>query len=108
MTNKQKFDERQLQELLTMGMEGKLWAVSVMYKVDAETRLYERKNLTGEQLMKLRNRMFQFGFEIMIEAGHWQIICPMDILEVHMYKQTRYLPEGSAKLWQPNTDQPTG
>lgn len=104
----QTLKEKQLQELLTAGMEGKLWAVSVMYKIANETKLYERRNLTGEQTMKLRNRMFQFGFEIMQEPGHWVIICPMDILEVHMFRQTSYIPDGAAKLWNPNMGQPTG
>lgn len=93
--SKQQFDNRQMQELLTLGSEGKLWAVEVRYNVQQEAKLYWRRNLTGEQCMKLRNRMFQFGFEIAIEPGHWQIICPMDIQEVHMYRQDRYLPDGA-------------
>lgn len=108
MSDKQKFDEHRLQELLTLGLEGRLWAVSIMYKVNGQTKLHEIRNLTGEQTMAKRSRMFQFGFEVMIAPGHWQIVCPMDILEVHMFKQTRYLPEGAAKLWQPKPDQPIG
>lgn len=81
--------------LMQLGREGKLWAISIRYSVPGtnETKLMHRRNFTGEKLMTFRESMFRAGFTINIEPGHWKVICPVDIVEVDIFRQTCYMPE---------------
>lgn len=106
--SKQPLDADMLRELERLGAEGNLWSIDVIYDVgNGETKHHWRRNMTGRKTMDFRKRMFLFGFEIMTRPGEWEIICPIDIRKVYMYRQTRYIPEGAAVL-DPKRDQPSG
>lgn len=107
MSTKQELDEYQYKKLLTLGMEGKLWSVRVQYRDKGETKQHIRRNMLSPELMGFRKNMFQFGFEISVGPGHWKIVCPMDIEEVEMFKQTKYIPDGGTHI-AGKPDQPIG
>lgn len=83
----------ELRELWEMGAHGKLWTLEVVYTVDSEQKILRWRNMTDDQLMARRSKMFMVGFSIPVadgEPGHWRIICPMDILRVDLYRQSGY------------------
>lgn len=98
MTRKQ-FIPAEVQQLMELGKEGKLWSLWVLYNVhnpakpQNETRLWKLQNLVAAEVKKHRESMFRYGFTIPLESGHWKIICPMDIIEVDLFKQGGYMPQ---------------
>lgn len=87
-------------QLMEMGRKGLLWRVVVRYCVEAESKLLDKRNLTNQELMDFREKIFRYGLLVPVEAHHWKVIPPMDIAEVDIFKQTAYMQE----LW----PQPTG
>jgi hypothetical protein len=85
-----------ISKLKTLGKEGKLWSLTVVYDVDGVTKQLTRRNMTGEQLMAFRKTMFNAGFTLMVEPGHWKIVCPMDIKTADCYQQRDYFPDGDS------------
>jgi hypothetical protein len=55
-----------------------------------------KRNMEVKELMNFRELMFKYGFKVMIEPGHWKIICPIDIIEVDLYNQDHYFFDGPA------------
>lgn len=91
---------KELKQLIEMGKQKKLWALEIRYNVagQGETKLMRKRNLTVQELMTFRESMFKYGFKVMVEPGHWKIICPMDIVEVDLYNQDHYFFDGPAGL----------
>jgi hypothetical protein len=83
----------ELQVLIELGKAKKLWAIDAVYKIGGETKVVRKRNMTDAELMKFRESMFRYGFTHPVEAGHWKIVCPIDIVEVDMYRQDAYLPD---------------
>lgn len=81
--------------LMQLGRDGKLWALEVVYSIRDKNEYKQmiKRNLTEEELLKTREAMFKYGLQIPVEPGHWKIICPIDILEVDLYKQKAYVME---------------
>ena len=77
----------QLQEL---GLAGKLWALSIVFTWDGETKTVIHRNLTNQQVMKLRSSIFEYGFIHPIAAGSWRVVCPLDIDRVYLDRQSGY------------------
>lgn len=90
----------ELQQLIELGKQKKLWALEIRYNVPGEgvAKLMRKRNLTVKELMIFRESMFKYGFKVQIEPGHWKIICPMDIVEVDLYQQDHYFFDGPAGL----------
>jgi hypothetical protein len=62
-----------------------------------ETKLMQKRNMEVRELMSFRENMFRYGFKVMVEPGHWKIICPMDVVEVDLYQQDAYFFEPPEK-----------
>ncbi len=76
---------------IAAGKEGKLWVVEVICKCGGETMRQGRENMYGEEVMKMREGLFRVGFQVWRDPGHWIIVPPYDILEVHVWKQKSYV-----------------
>lgn len=96
MAHKQ-FIPADIQEKMKLAKDGKLWSLWVAYNVRGlnETKVLKLPNLTAEQVKKHRESMFRYGFTIHLEQGHWKIICPMDIVDVDLFKQSVYIFESN-------------
>lgn len=84
--------------LMELGRNKKLWCLEIVYNLNHlngthETKREPKRNLDDEQLMKIREKMFRYGFDVPVETGHWIIVCPMDILSVHLFRQDNYIPD---------------
>jgi hypothetical protein len=82
--------EERLLELKKMGRAGKLWRIEVLGKIGNEHHRYYQSNKTREELQQFRDYMYRVGIMLEKDPGHFVVIHPADILEVHMYKQTFY------------------
>lgn len=91
--NKKTYIPPAVLELMKLGDEGKLWTLEIPFTLDGVTSSVRKRNLTGEQVMKLRMSIFQCGITKPIAAGEWIVIHPMDILNPHLIRQARYIPE---------------
>lgn len=72
------------------GSEGKLWNVKLLLRNGNATMWRGKENMYGHEVMEFREAVFKVGFQVFIDPGHWQIIPPFDILEVHAYRQSAY------------------
>lgn len=90
----------ELQMLIQLGKEKKLWSIEIIYNIAGEgaTKRMLKRNMTARELMVFRESMFKYGFKVQIDPGHWKIICPMDIVEVDLYQQDHYFFDGPAGL----------
>jgi hypothetical protein len=84
----------ELERLIQLGKRKKLWALEIRYNVpNGEAKLMHKRNMEVAELMSFRENMFKYGFKVMVAPDHWKIICPMDIVEVDLYKQDYYIFE---------------
>lgn len=90
----------ELQRLIDLGKQKKLWALEIQYNVakTGETKVMRKRNMEELELMNFRELMFRYGFKVMVAPGHWKIICPMDIVEVDLYRQDAYFFDAPAGL----------
>ncbi len=72
------------------GKQGKLWTVECNYKHGPETARHVVKNLYWMEVREFRVRAFSEGIMRQIDPGHWIIISPFDIDEIHLWKQKGY------------------
>jgi hypothetical protein len=82
----------ELQRLIDLGKQKKLWTIEVCYNVvgTSEAKMKRYRNLEVQELMTFRESMFKYGFKVGVEPGHWKIVCPIDIIEVDLYQQSAY------------------
>lgn len=94
--------------LMKLGEQKKLWALEIMYNIrgNSTTSIMWKRNLDDEELKKVRDAMFRYGIEMPIAPGHWKIICPIDIVDVDLYRQDNYVPENYRPIV--NSEQPNG
>jgi len=78
------------QKLHELGQAGKLWTLSIVFTWDGETKTAVHRNLTNQQVMKLRSSIFEYGFIHPIAAGSWRVVCPLDIDRVYLDRQSGY------------------
>lgn len=98
----------EIQRLMKLGKEKKLWALEILFNVQgpSSTKLKWIRNLDDNELFKYREMIFKYGFSTPIKPGHWRIICPMDIVQVDIHRQDRYIMDTMKKWEEP--DQPNG
>lgn len=77
-------------QLQQLGAEGKLWALTIVFCLDTETKTVIHRNLTNQQVMKLRSSIFEYGFIHPIKVGSWRVVCPLDIDSVYLDRQSGY------------------
>lgn len=80
-------------ERMELGRQNKLWCLEVHYALDSERRVMRKRNMTGDEVLKLRTSMFQAGFTMPVKENHWRVIPPIDIVQVDLYKQSAYFAE---------------
>jgi hypothetical protein len=95
MSNQHK--QAEITELDRLAKEGKLWSIEVLYEHRKETCRLAYYNKTNEEIMRIREAIFRAGFVIPVKdpqgqpvKGSYQIIPPLDILEVFLHRQTEY------------------
>lgn len=91
--NKKQYVPPEILALQQLGRDGKLWTIEVVYNYHNEAKRVRTRNQTDAEVRKYREEMFRYGLTIPIEPGHWQIICPYDIMQVDLYRQSGYFPE---------------
>lgn len=84
-------------ELDRLAKEGKLWSIEVLYEHKKSTCAMRYYNQTNEQVMRIREAVFRAGFVIPMKdkdgqpvAGSYQVIPPLDIIEMFLHKQKEY------------------
>jgi hypothetical protein len=77
---------------LDAGKAGKLWRITVRYTTDYsnETRLFGLTNQYSDEVMHFRHKIFDVGLMVCLDPGHWVVIPPFDIKEIHIYKQINF------------------
>lgn len=86
-------DKNETPELIARrqaGNDGNLWRVKVLCKSGNATIWRGKENMYSHEVMDMREGIFKSGFMIWMDPGHWLVIPPFDILEVHVYKQSKY------------------
>jgi len=78
-------------ELMALGQH--LYSIETIYRWGAEEKVDRRRNVTEEELSKLRRNIFLGGLVFMVEPGHWKVICPIDILSMDIHQQSGYFEE---------------
>ncbi len=81
---------KEILELQELGQAGKLWALSIIFTWDGETKTVIHRNLTNGQVMKIRGDIFQYGFIHPIKQASWRVVCPIDIDRVYLDRQSGY------------------
>lgn len=90
-----------LEERKKLGQQKKLFSIECMCKIGAEQRRHMIKNRTSAELMRFRQDIFSIGLMLPIYPPNginadpisWNIINPMDILEIVVTRQSRYFAE---------------
>jgi hypothetical protein len=72
------------------GKLGKLWTVECYYHHGAETSRHHVRNLYWMEVREFRARAYSEGIMRQLDPGHWIIISPFDIDEIHLWKQKEY------------------
>ncbi len=84
-------DEVQRRQL---GKENKLRRAEIYYYGPYPNRsqvlhVYQ-DNLTGKEIEEFCERIYKSGLLLPIDPGHWRIVSPADIIDVHIYKQDKF------------------
>ena len=89
MSNEISPEETRLREL---GKQKKLWRVTIRFTEDYtnETKVYSFDNLTDEMAQKFREKIFKIGFKFCIDPGHYVVISPWNIKELHIFRQEKF------------------
>lgn len=90
---KQPYIPESIRERMELGKAGHLWTIEVLYNVKSTTVTERKRNMKGEEIMQFRKNIFLVGMLINQAPGHWRVICPMDIVQVDLYRQSDYFPD---------------
>lgn len=88
-----KAETPELVERRKAGKAGKLWTVECYYKHGPEHGRHVVRNLYWHEVREFRERAYSVGIMRPIDPGHWVIISPFDITEVHLWKQKDYFAD---------------
>lgn len=91
--NKKSYVPPEVLQRMELGRQKKLWSLEVEYALDGERKILRKRNLTGEEVLKLRTSMFQCGFTMPVGEHHWRIIPPIDMVRMDLYQQSAYFAE---------------
>lgn len=73
-----------------------LWRICVRYWVEDDqtgrdtTKWHYMDNRLPAEVMQARTELFSVGLMLPVDPGHWIVIMPNDIKEVHIYKQKKF------------------
>ena len=75
-----------------LGAAGKLWAIEVLYYEDGtpSERRHVLQNQTSGETFNFRRNVFAVGIMLPIDPGHWKILLPTHIKEIHVYRQSKF------------------
>lgn len=84
-------------ELDRLAKEGQLWSIEVLYEHKKAACRLAYYNKTNPEVMRIREAIFRAGFVIPMKDQHgqpvkgsYQVIPPLDILEVFLHQQSEY------------------
>jgi hypothetical protein len=75
-----------------LGKKKKLWRMEVIYN-DRDTGAAKRHfadNLTQDEMMVYREKLFSIGIMLPVEPGHWIAVAPWKITELHLWRQDKF------------------
>jgi len=74
-----------------LGIQGRLRCAECWY-YDADGVLKSNReiNLTGNEILILRERVFSAGLMVPIDPGRWRVIAPGDIKTIEIFKQSKF------------------
>lgn len=73
-----------------MGKAGKLWRAVVYYYVGNEVKNVYMDNMTTGEMREFRANLFSIGYMLPVEPGHYVVIPPSDLGQIHIYKQKKF------------------
>lgn len=84
-------------ELDRLAKEGQLWSIEVLYEHKKAACRLAYYNKTNPEIMRMREAIFRAGFVVPMTdengqpvQGSYQVIPPLDILEVFLHRQSEY------------------
>ena len=83
-------DEITLEQRMQLGAEKKLRRCEIYYREGNKTLHIYQDNLTGPEIMRFSKEIYTAGMMLPIDPGHWRIVSPADIIDVHIYKQDKF------------------
>ena len=83
-------DEISLEQRKKLGATGKLRRVSLYYREGSATKQVYQDNLTGPEIMAFSEKIYKEGMMLPIDPGHWRIVAPFDIVDIHIFKQDKF------------------
>ena len=77
---------------MAAGKAGKLWSIVVEYTVrqNNETKFWRKVNMTGEEVLEFRMKVFQIGLLDVISPGYWVVVPPLQLREIIIQKQDNF------------------
>lgn len=78
------------EERRALGATGRLWRCVVYYYVGAEVKSSYIDNLTTAEMREFRAGVFSIGYMLPVEPGHYVIIPPSDLGQIHVYRQKKF------------------
>jgi hypothetical protein len=76
-----------------LGKKKKLWTIEVICAVGAEIKRHALANQTAQEITNFRKNIFSTGLMLPDDPGHWVIVPPWKILEVHLERQEYFIDE---------------
>lgn len=83
----------ELQARIDLGKAGKLWRIEVLYTQGPVTGRHCVDNRYWHEVIEYRERLFKAGLMVPRDPGHWIVVSPYDIDEVHLWKQDKYFKD---------------
>lgn len=83
----------ELQQRRADGKAGKLWRIEVLYHQGPATGRHCVDNRYWAEVLDYRERLYKAGLMVPRDPGHWIVVSPFDIDEVHLYKQSKYFSD---------------
>lgn len=90
VTPPDEYPSPEIVEMQTLGSEGKLWTLTTIYNIDAETKQHVERNLKVGEVKKKRSEYFREGFAVRLGEGSYLIVPPFDILRMYLDRQDKY------------------
>lgn len=78
---------------IAAGKAKQLWRITVRFTTDYsnETKIWELANQYGHEVNFFRHRVFEIGLKFYIDPGHWVVVPPFQLREIHVYRQDNFI-----------------
>jgi len=86
-----KNESPEVQKLRDEGKAGKLWQAQILCSHRQITRLFQKNNMTEDQLAKFIENVWRKGVMLPEDPGHWLVIHPLNILAFDVYRQKFFI-----------------